>query len=217
MKATAWSVCAALLAAAVAASPAHADITKWYVGGGLGYGFTSDNTNSISQELASQSPSTSPTTITKDTSSLMYKVFLGYQFTSFIAVEASAFTLGKYGADTQTSPTGSFDATYKSWGGSIDLLGIIPLGDHWRLFGKVGGVYTQNTAEFNGSGAVTVTTNKVSHNSGGWKVGAGAGYEFDSGVAFRLEWEQYHLTDPFQTGQNPIVNTVVGSALYRFK
>jgi OOP family OmpA-OmpF porin len=141
----------------------------------------------------------------------MYQLFLGYSFTSFVALEANAFKLGSFGY-TATTPTGDVQAGLDMWGGSVDLLGIIPLGESWRIYGRIGATLIQSKASYSGTSA---TISDVDDTSAGWKAGVGVGYEFQSGVAFRAEYNYYNN----DTALGGKVNTQVfsGTALYRFK
>ena len=90
--------------------------------------------------------------------------FLGYSFTSFLAVEANAFRLGDFNFNaTVSSPSG--DANVRSsldmWGGSFDVLGIIPLGDAWRVYGRAGVIVVQSNASY--EAALGGTTRGADH------------------------------------------------------
>ena len=156
-------------------------------------------------------PGTSATTLIKGEDSLMYQLFLGYSFTSFLALEANAFRLGDFNYNaTVTSPSGAGNAmsNLEMWGGSLDVLGIIPLGESWRVYGRAGAILVNSTANYNYQPDQEET-------KWGWKLGAGVGYEFDSGVAFRGEYNYYSV----DTAWGERVNTQVlsGTVLYRFK
>ena len=94
--------------------------TGWYVGAGLGPSKTNIDDASIANELAIQSPTNSIQGINQDNKSTMYKVFLGYNVMSFLALEASMFQLGKFAfnANTNTagtlSPSGTFSGISRS-------------------------------------------------------------------------------------------------------
>ena len=90
----------------------------------------------------------------------------------------------------------------------MDVLGIIPLGESWRIYGRAGAILVNSTAHYNYQPDQEDT-------NWGWKLGAGVGYEFDSGVAFRGEYNYYSV----DTAWGEKVNTQVlsGTVLYRFK
>jgi OOP family OmpA-OmpF porin len=197
--------CAALLGMS-AATPALAAERGWYIGAGAGYA----NATLDDDEVVRQLPAA---TISKDEDSVLYKIFLGYSFTSFIALEANAFSLNDFAFDASLPPAqvrGDIDY----WGFSLDLLAFLPLGDNWRLFGRVGAIGAETRVRLAATG-VTLADTEVREYEPGYKFGAGVAYEFDSGVAFRGEWEQYRLDDGFD-GETR-VDTFSASFLYRFK
>jgi opacity protein-like surface antigen len=211
MKRFALPVCAAAALAAGSLVPAHAAEHGWYVGTGIGYSKGALGNNTIDSAVSTASPGSTVTSISKDQNSVMYQLFLGYSFTSFLALEANAFRLGEFSFNTTTSPSGTVDGSLSMWGGSMDVLGIIPL-KSWRIYGRAGAILVHSTASYTGTG---VTMASEDATKWGWKAGGGIGYEFDSGVAFRAEYNYYNV----ETALGGHVNTQVvsGTALYRFK
>ncbi|HEU5282327.1 MAG TPA: outer membrane beta-barrel protein, partial [Burkholderiales bacterium] len=126
--------CAALLGIS-AGTPALGAERGWYLGGGAGYASASFDDDSIRSEVARQSPGSSGGTISKDEDSVLYKIFLGYSFTSFIALEANAFWLNDFAFNVGVSPAGQMTGDVDYWGFSMDLLAFLPVGDHWRVYG----------------------------------------------------------------------------------
>src|SRR5262245_38669878 len=104
-------VCVGAALAAVSAVPAHSAEHGWYVGTGIGYSkaqVPGDTVNNLNTTLNATLPGSSVTSIIKGDDSLMYQLFLGYSFTSFLALEASAFQLGKFNFNSTISgPNGS--------------------------------------------------------------------------------------------------------------
>jgi opacity protein-like surface antigen len=222
MKRFALPVCVAATLAAGAAVPAHSAEHGWYVGTGIGYSKGSvpdDAINNFNSSLNAAIPGASVTTVIKGEDSLMYQLFLGYSFTSFLALEANAFRLGDFNFNaTISSPSGDANAmgSLDMWGGSLDVLGIIPLGDSWRIYGRAGVILVNSTANYQASFQGTpISIPDQDEFNAGWKLGAGVGYEFDSGVAFRGEYNYYKV----DTAWGVKVNTQVlsGTVLYRFK
>ena len=208
-------ILALAVTALLAAPPALAEKLGWYTGLGVGVSNGKVDDDSIEDELANQVPGVTVGSIDRDRSSLMSKVLLGYSFTSFLAVEASAFWLGEFEFDAATTPAGTFSGRTDVWGGSIDLLAFFPLTERWRVFGRVGGVFANTKTSMDGIGAVALTDDYAENTDWGWKAGAGVAYEFDSGVGFRAEWEHYRVDDGF--GESMDIDTFSGSVLYRFK
>jgi opacity protein-like surface antigen len=207
MKRLALPVCTAVVIAAGAAAPVYGAEQGWYVGTGVGYSKGDITDEAINKTVGSLAPGATVTSIEKNDDSVMYRLFLGYSFTSFLALEAHALRLGDFGYRAKTT-AGTLDAELDMWGGSLDLLGIIPFGDSWRVFGRVGAVALKSTVNYEGLGDDEAT-------KWGWKAGAGIGYEFESGVAFRGEYEYYSVDTVI--GEKVNTHVLSGSVLYRFK
>jgi OOP family OmpA-OmpF porin len=209
------AACSAALLGIAGAGPALSAEKGWYTGAGVGYANGDIDTSSINQQLSVMNPGATTNTISKDTNGLLYKIFLGYNFTSFVALEANAFWLSGFAFDATTTPSGTYNGSADAWGLSVDVLGIIPLGENWRIFGRAGGLYARTDPSLVSTiGSTTTVAGSPAYNVG-YKFGAGVGYEFESGVAFRAEWEQYHLDDGLDG--NLVVDAYSASFLYRFK
>ena len=205
--------CAALLGIS-AGTPALGAERGWYLGGGAGYASASFDDDSIRSEVARQSPGSSGGTISKDEDSVLYKIFLGYSFTSFIALEANAFWLNDFAFNVGVSPAGQMTGDVDYWGFSMDLLAFLPVGDHWRVYGRAGAIAAETRVRLSAVGMPLADT-ELREYEPGYKFGAGVAYEFDSGVAFRGEWERYVLDDAM--GGDTNVDTFTAAFLYRFK
>jgi OmpA-OmpF porin, OOP family len=77
----------------------------------------------------------------------------------------------------------------KAWAGNLSLVGGIPIGPRFTLFGKVGGVY--------GSTDVRASTTALVENgdrSGwGWTYGVGGALGLTRNVQLRVDWDRYKL------------------------
>ena len=216
MKRTALPVCAAAVLIATAAVSAHGAEQGWYVGGGAGLSHTWFDDDSFNAKVNAIAPGLSISGVTKDDDSLMFKLFLGYSFTSFLALEANLFRLGEFATTVTTTPAGTVIGDFSAYGTSLDAVALLPFGDSWRVFVRGGGVLTRSAVDFTGTGAAAgVSGISESHNKFGWKAGAGIAYEFESGVGFRAEYEYYRVDNGLD--QEVGVSSVSGSFLYRFK
>jgi OOP family OmpA-OmpF porin len=203
-------VCALALVGLLAAAPAWAEKLGWYTGVGGGASSGKLDEDSHEDEFGGATVGS----IDRDSSSYTAKILLGYAFTSFLAVEANAFWLGEFDTDGVITPAGTFEANTDVRGVSLDLLGIFPLTQRWRAIGRVGAVFSQVETTLDTTG-VTLADDSGTDRDWGWKAGLGVGYEFDSGVGFRAEWEHYRVKDGFDEWMD--IDTFTASALYRFK
>ncbi|HEY7758196.1 MAG TPA: porin family protein [Burkholderiales bacterium] len=209
------AACSAALLGIGAAPSAFGAEQGWYIGTGIGYGKASLDDGSIRGEVARQSPgSTAVGPIDKDEDTFLYKLFLGYSFTSMIALEANAFMLPDLHFGTNVSPAGRMSGETDYWGFSLDVLAFLPLGGNWRIYGRAGGLVAETRVELKGQG-MALADDELLEYEPGYKFGAGVAYEFDSGVAFRGEWERYVLDDAM--GGDTDVDAFSITFLYRFK
>ena len=74
------------------------------------------------------------TSITDDDRHLGYKLFGGYEFDRYLALEAGYFDLGQFDFAANTIPAGTYRGNLKLNGGNVDLVGTLPL---TRRFGAV--------------------------------------------------------------------------------
>jgi OOP family OmpA-OmpF porin len=135
------------------------------------------------------------TSMSDDNSDFAYKLFGGYKFNENFAVEAGYFDLGQFGFAATTTPVGTLSGNIQLRGLNLDAVGILPLGDAWSVFGRLGVNYAQAKDAFAGSGAVTVTDTNPSKTELNPKVGLGVQYDFSESVGLRGEWERYRIND----------------------
>src|SRR5665647_3765154 len=109
-----------LIALAVLASSfAMADDSGWYAGANVGRSSAKIDDARISSGFTSA-------TITDDDRSSGYKIFGGYQFNQYFAVEGGYFDLGNFGFHATTVPTGTLSGNIKLKGLNLDLVGTLP-------------------------------------------------------------------------------------------
>lgn len=201
---------AGLAGEAAAQDPAKDAAAPWYIGVGLGRSYSkipSDTVNQFAQGVATATGGVLVDSDDGRKASTEGKLFLGYTFDPYIAIELGYATLGH--ADAQPSVvTGgglvSAELKYKMTAPYLDVIGSVPLNDAWSLFARAGVTYARVAVD----GGPSET--KIRE-----KFGAGIGYNFTPVVGIRAEWENYRMPDPLGDG-NFRVNAAVISALYRF-
>jgi OOP family OmpA-OmpF porin len=183
------------LSAALAATSAQAADTGFYVGGSFGQVNVSDFSGAdLDAELAAQGITASSSTDDTDTG---WKVFAGYQFMKFFAVEGAYTNLGEATAHSIiTAPVaGTVDTTVETEAWTVSALGILPLGDSFSLFARLGvNFWNADISAVGTGGGVTAA---VSEDDDGTDMvyGVGAAYRFTKNLSVRGEWERYALDD----------------------
>lgn len=156
----------------------------------------------------------------KDTDTA-WKIFGGYQFTPYLAVELGYNDFGRITSDASVSIFGtSFTGSAKIEATAFELTGVgmLPLGHQFSLYGKLGAYYaetkssanlTQTTAPF------TSASSSQSGNNSNLTFGLGARYDFTKNIAVRAEWQRFSKVGNDDTGKGDIDVLAIG-ALYRF-
>lgn len=134
-----------------------------------------------------------------DDSDTGFKLYGGYQFTPNIAVEAGYADLGE--ARLAGIVLGiPFDSSFEASALYADVVGTLPLGSGFSVFGRLGVAMTfaeLNVATAGGSAS-------VDDDEGNVKFGLGAEFAFSRDVAMRLEWERYVDVGGDNTGESDV-------------
>jgi outer membrane protein OmpA-like peptidoglycan-associated protein len=194
------SVLAAATAAVLAASPAFAaDDSGFYVGAGLGNFALDSDTIYNGKDF--------------DGSDIGYKVFGGYQFMRYLAVELEYLDGGEpddnFRDDRFPDERLKVSAGVTGFVGSA--VGILPIGERFDVFGKLGFIYWDG----DGSGKIRDadgTLAKISYGNDGtdfaWAVGGT--WHITHNLGLRAEYQGFEIDD-FNS-----VDFASGSIVYKF-
>ena len=197
---------------ALASAMAAADDTGWYVGGNLGIARARIDNSAIETGLADEGFST--TSINDKDRHSAYKLFGGYQFTRYFALEGGYYSLGKFGFSATTAPAGSLDGNTRMNGYDLDAVGILPFTEKFSAFGRLGVNRTEVRDSFTGSGLVQVTDESPDKRSNHYKFGVGLQYSFADHLQGRAEVERYRINDAI--GNHGDVDVISLGLVYRF-
>jgi len=241
-----------LLALAVLATPAMAaERSGFYIGGDVGqsnWNISQKDANNLSAGLAEELEIFAPAndTITANKGKLSdtdttYSLFVGYQIVPWLAVEASYMDLGNetikasgtidYGPHVTGLPDYAVygaNAKFESSGWAISALPMLPLGESWNLFGRLGYYMGDNklSGKFTAEQYLAVTDpdtlydsfeakGHTSDNSGVFMWGAGFSYTWNHRVSTRLEYT--NVTDVAEvSGRKSDVERFTLGLVYRF-
>ncbi|HEX5372606.1 MAG TPA: OmpA family protein [Aquabacterium sp.] len=194
-------------------TPAHAQYDAYYYGGlSVGQARASFDKAAIANGLLA--PGQTATAIRSDDRDTAYKVFLGYQFNTYVALEGGYFNLGKFSFDADTTPTGTLSGRLKVQGGNLDLVGTMPMSDRWALIARIGAQYAKAKGSFLGTGAVSVSDAERTENKTNAKIGVGLQYEINPSWLVRGEVERYRIHDT--VGDHGNVNVYSLSMVFPF-
>ena len=162
--------------AAIASTLAMADDAGWYGGVAVGQSRAKIDDARITSNLLGGGLATS--SISNDDSDTGYKLFGGYKFNKYFALEGGYFDLGKFGFTATTAPAGTLDGSIKLRGVNLDAVGILPINEKFSALGRVGLNYAEARDSFSGTGAVNVANPSPSKRDTNFKFGAGLQYDF---------------------------------------
>lgn len=118
----------------------------------------------------------------KDTA---WKLFAGYKFNRYLALEGSYMNLGEFTASV-TSGGVSANVTGEATSWNIAAVGMLPLGNQFSLFGKLGWAWTDAAASVTVGG----TNVRVGEDDDEAIYGVGVQWDMTRNWALRAEWER---------------------------
>ncbi|HYW58486.1 MAG TPA: outer membrane beta-barrel protein [Polaromonas sp.] len=183
-----------------------------YIGANLGATRSDFNNGDVNRYLLNRGFTVNSSS--EDNSSTGGKLFGGYQFTPYFAVEGGYFDLGKFDYRANTTPAGSFGVNNRIRGLNLDLVGTAPLTDKFSVFGRIGAAYAQNRANFASTGLVPAYTGSTRTNDTNLKLGIGVQYAITEALALRAELERYRINDPIRNRGHVDMASV--GLVYRF-
>ncbi|APV51987.1 flagellar motor protein MotB [Betaproteobacteria bacterium GR16-43] len=198
--------------AAIAAGSAAAHTPGWYGGFSIGQSAATIDDDRILRALTESRFSTA--SISDDDRDTGYKLFFGRQLNNYLAVEAGAFDLGKFGFSATTLPVGTLNGSMKVRGLNLDLVGNFHLTEKLSAFGRIGAAYAETKDSFSGSGAVRVLNSNPSKKDTNYKAGVGLEWAFTPALSMRGEFERYRINDA--VGNKGDIDLASVGLVYRF-
>jgi OOP family OmpA-OmpF porin len=193
------SLCVGTLAglAALLAQPALAQsASQSYYYGGLSVGESQTNQEDESMTRQQISPALSIVNIDRQDHHTAYKLFGGYQFNQYFALEGGFFYLGKPTFDATVFPAGTLHGQVEMRGWNLDLVGFMPISGGLSALARLGAQYAKASGSFSGTGSVTTVADpSPSEHQLNYKAGVGLQYEINPSVLVRGEFERYRVSD----------------------
>ena len=198
--------------AAITGSSALADDSGWYVGANAGLSRANIDNARITDGLLGAGFTT--TSIEDDDRHFGFKLFAGYEFNRYFALEGGYFDLGRFGFTVDTLPAGTLSGNARFQGLNVDAVGFLPFTEKFAAFARVGLNYAYTKDSFAGSGTVTVPDPDPSTHAANYKFGVGLQYEFTQSVGIRAEAERYRVNDA--VGNKGDIDLYTVGLFYRF-
>lgn len=133
---------------------------------------------------------------TRDDTDTAIKLFAGYRFNRHLAMEAGYTDFGDFSATRRiTVPApGSITSEIKSAGVHFDVLGIIPVGERFELYGRLGVIRTATTTDLSATGVAVISA--PAHNKDynvSPRIGVGAQWNASRALGIRVEFEKQDI------------------------
>lgn len=196
--------------AVLSAHAAHAaDLVGWYGGISVGQSEAQDAPSASEINSALTGAGLTVTGTSVDDTDTGWKLFAGYQFNKYFALEGGYVNLGRFDANTTvtafngtpiTPTSGSANVKVKD-GLYLDAMGILPISDTFSVFGKLGAYSLKTELSVSGGGG---SASEDARNSD-LTYGIGLSYAFNKELGIRAEWERFEkVGDEDKTGQSDI-------------
>src|SRR4029077_16966835 len=147
----------------------------------------------IAAELLSQGFAT--TSMDENERDTGFKVFGGYQFNKYFALESGYYDLGDFGFTAFTVPQGTLHGVLGARGLNLDAVLSMPFTPKCSAFVRAGAAYSEVEGAFEGTGLVNVIEPNSESKEVNYKFGAGLEYMFTPRSGMRLEAERYRIDD----------------------
>jgi OOP family OmpA-OmpF porin len=203
MNASRWAVSAALCASLGFAGTASAADEGWYIVGFAGEASAQNiNQGDLDQNVADVFGSVGLTivdaTSTLDDSDTGFGLAGGYQVNRNFAAELAYVDLGEtsYAANgTVSDGVGTFDAglglDQSASGPVFSILGIVPIGERFSVFGRVGLALRMVDADASVSIDGESASDSASTDRSNMVYGIGGEFSFSQRFGVRLSWDRY--------------------------
>ena len=147
-------------------------------------------------------------------SDLGFKVFGGYQFNKYFALESGYYDLGDFGYTSFVVPPGTLHGVLGARGLNLDAVLQMPFTPKFSAFLRAGAAYSEVKGAFEGTGFVNVIQPNSESKETNYKFGAGLEYMFTHRFGMRLEAERYRVDD--SVGNKGDIDLYSAGVLFRF-
>lgn len=148
-----------------------------------------------------------------DDSTNGFKAQAGYRVSPNFALEGGYVDFGQYRYQAEFNG-GETELQFNAWGLNFAGVGILPLGEQLELFGKLGLLLAEVSADASGNNLGVGVSDAESASTLELGLGLGANYNFADAVTVRVEWERYaDVGDEDKTGESDIDLITIGLAL----
>lgn len=185
--------CLPLMTAFSTQAQEHASFTAngWYGGLNIGQSRATIDFSGIRSSL--EASGFNDIEIKENEQDFAYKIFAGYQFNEYFALESGFFDLGKFSYQATAQPTSTAQGSIKVRGLNFDLVGILPITEKFSAFARGGLNLAETRNSFSSTGMPGREDSRSRATDPNYKLGAGLQYALNENFALRAEVERYRV------------------------
>lgn len=184
----------------------------WFIGVNLGQSAANIDGDNIRANL--ENSGFDVNALNQDRRDLGYKLYAGYKFSQYFALEGGYFDLGSFGFNTNTLPVSDYAGNTELTGWNLDLVGILPISERWSALARVGVTRNDTKTRFSSNGLINTAANNQDDSYSKHKFGLGVQYNISDAFTVRLEAERYRMDD--LVGNNGDLDLYSLGLVYRF-
>jgi len=188
------------------------DNEGWFVGANIGKSSANIDDERIQSSL--ENNGFDVTSIDEDKRDQGYKLYAGYQFSPYIALEGGYFDLGDFKFMANTLPQTDFSGRTELQGWNLDLVGTLPLTERFSAFARLGVTQNKSETRFSSNGLINTAGYNDDDSYTKHKYGLGVQYQLSPAFTLRLEAERYRMDD--LVGNNGDIDLYSLGIVYRF-
>ena len=213
-----WALAFAGYASGQPGAPYKDIYDGWYAGASVGQTRVDLDDAALDRTLTSNGIAHSPLSV-NDTDT-GWKVYMGYRFLPYFALEGAYAALGEVSAETTITSFLGIPVPAQTLSAKVEVndtlyfaaVGIVPLGDRFAIFGKVGFYSAEaDLTVCGGAGCVSQTERDENR-----MYGLGIDLFFTRQWGMRAEWERFTNVGSDQTGGKGDVDLISVGVIYRY-
>jgi len=184
----------------------------WFIGVNLGQSAANIDDDSIRVNL--ENSGFDVNSLNQDRRDLGYKLYAGYKFSQYFALEGGYFDLGSFGFNANTLPVSDYAGNTGLKGWNLDLVGMLPISGRWSALARLGVTRNDTKTRFSSNGLINTAANNQDDSYSKHKFGLGVQYDISDAFTVRLEAERYRMDD--LVGNNGDLDLYSLGLMYRF-
>jgi OOP family OmpA-OmpF porin len=203
------------IVAGCAAGLAGVASAQWYAGAMGGWSQGGPDANRISSQLVDDLGFFSAETSTDDNDGA-WRIFGGYQFLPWLAVEASYLDAGKSSWASSVQPPGTFNASLDTTAWTVGLAARYEFNPQLAVHARISAARVETEGRFSSSGFVELVTDRHTIRRTVPAFAVGVEWSFNPNLAARVEFERLARISGDELGGKFDLDLLMLGVRYRF-